>query len=85
MPQGSKLSEFERGRICELHKQGFSQRAIAAEFDRNKTVICNFVKDSPDFGAAKSTDIPNKNAPTLTKRIKLILDTFKLNQSSHKR
>ena len=31
MPKASKLSEFEHGRIFELHKQGLSQRAIAAE------------------------------------------------------
>ncbi|CAB1455970.1 unnamed protein product [Pleuronectes platessa] len=31
MAKAKKLTVFERGRIVELHKQGFSQRAIAAE------------------------------------------------------
>ena len=42
MPKTSKLSEFERGRIVELHKQGLLQRAIAAEVHRSKTVFYNF-------------------------------------------
>ena len=61
MPKASKLSEFERGRIVELHKQGLSQRAIAAEVHRSKTVICNFLKDSESYGAAKLSGRLKKN------------------------
>ncbi|CAB1442026.1 unnamed protein product [Pleuronectes platessa] len=35
MAKAKKLTVFERGRIVELHKQGLSQRAIAAEVGRN--------------------------------------------------
>ena len=37
MRKASKLSEFECGRIVELHRQSLSQRAIAAEVHRSKT------------------------------------------------
>uniref|UniRef100_A0A3Q2D1M9 Tc1-like transposase DDE domain-containing protein n=1 Tax=Cyprinodon variegatus TaxID=28743 RepID=A0A3Q2D1M9_CYPVA len=39
MAKAKKLTDFERSRIVELHKQGLSQRAIAAEVGRSKTVI----------------------------------------------
>ena len=42
MAKAKKLSLLERGRIVELHKQGLSQRAIAAEVGRSKTVILHF-------------------------------------------
>ena len=45
MAKAKRLSLFERGRIVELHKQGLSQRAIAAEVGRSKTVILHFLKD----------------------------------------
>ncbi|KAI4871654.1 hypothetical protein NFI96_019893 [Prochilodus magdalenae] len=35
MAKAKKLADFEHGRIVELHKQGLSQRAIAAEVGRN--------------------------------------------------
>ena len=38
MPKASILSEFERGRIVELHKLGLSQRAIAGEVYRSPCV-----------------------------------------------
>ena len=69
MLKASKLSEFERGRIVELHKQGLSQRAITAEVHRSKTVICNFPKDPENYGTAKSNDKPKKMSPALSIRI----------------
>ena len=73
MPQESKLAEFERGRICELHKKGFSQSAIAAEINRNKTVIFNFLNDPEGYGKAKSTGKPKKISPSLSRRIKRVV------------
>ena len=69
MPKANELSEFERGRIVELHKQGLSQRAIAAEVHRSKTVICNFLKDHESYGTVKSSGRPKKKSPALGKRI----------------
>ena len=54
MPQGSKLSEFERGRNCELHKQGF-RSAIVFEIHRSKTVIFNFLNAHEGYGKEKYT------------------------------
>uniref|UniRef100_A0A3P8TDY6 Tc1-like transposase DDE domain-containing protein n=1 Tax=Amphiprion percula TaxID=161767 RepID=A0A3P8TDY6_AMPPE len=39
MAKPKKLSLLERGRIVELHKQGLSERAIAAEVGRSKTMF----------------------------------------------
>ena len=69
MPKASKLSEFERGRIVELHKQGLSQRAIATEVNRSKTVICNFLNDPESYETAKSSSRPKNISPTLSRRI----------------
>ena len=62
-------SEFERGRIAELHKQGLSQCAIAPEIHRSKPVICNFLKDPEGYGIAKSSGRPKKISPALSRRI----------------
>ena len=70
MPRASKLSEFERGRIVELHKQGLSQRAIADTITRSKTVICNFLKDPESYGTAKSSGRPIKISPVLGRSIR---------------
>ena len=69
MPKASKLSSFERGQVVELHKQGLSQRAIAAMVNRSKTVIFNFLKDRGSYGTAKSSGRPKKNSPALSRRI----------------
>uniref|UniRef100_A0A3P8TEG4 Transposase Tc1-like domain-containing protein n=1 Tax=Amphiprion percula TaxID=161767 RepID=A0A3P8TEG4_AMPPE len=65
------LSLLERGRIVELHKQGLSQRAIAAEVGRSKTVILNFLKDPEHYGTKKSSGRPKKITPVLSRRIRL--------------
>ena len=70
MPQGSKLSDFEHGRICELHKQGLSQRVIAAEIHGSKTAIFDFLNDPEGYGKVKSTCRPKKISPILSRRIK---------------
>ena len=67
MAKAKKLSLLERGRIVELHKQGLSQRAIAAEVGRSKTV--NFLKDPEHYGTKKSSGRPKKITPVLSWRI----------------
>ena len=69
MPKASKLTEVERARILDFHKQGLLQRAIAAKVNRSKTVICNFLKDTENYGKAKSTGRPRKISPALSRRI----------------
>lgn len=73
MPHATKLSQFERGRIVELQKQGLSQRAIAAEVGRSKTVVYNFLKDPESYGKAKSSGRPKKISPALGRRIKRVV------------
>uniref|UniRef100_A0A3B3WMQ6 Transposase IS30-like HTH domain-containing protein n=1 Tax=Poecilia mexicana TaxID=48701 RepID=A0A3B3WMQ6_9TELE len=65
------LSDFERGRIVELHKQGLSQRAIAAEVGRSETVILHFLNDPKGYGTKKSSGRPKKISPALSRRIRL--------------
>ena len=69
MPKASKLSEFERARIVELHKQGLLHRAIAAEVHHSRTVICNFLKDPESYRTAKSNGRPIKISHALSRRI----------------
>ena len=70
MAKAKKLSLVERGRIVELHKQGLSQRAIAAKVGRSKTVILNFLKDPEGYGTKKSNGKPKKISPALSRRIR---------------
>ena len=51
----------ECGRIVELHKQGLSQSAIAAEVGWGK-VILNFLKDPEGYGTKKSSGRPKTNS-----------------------
>uniref|UniRef100_A0AAQ5XD73 Transposase IS30-like HTH domain-containing protein n=1 Tax=Amphiprion ocellaris TaxID=80972 RepID=A0AAQ5XD73_AMPOC len=71
MAKAKKLSLLERGQIVELHKQGLSQCAIAAEVGRSKTVILNFLKDPEHYGTKKSSGRPKKMTPGLSRRIRL--------------
>ena len=70
MPKGKKLSDFEQGRIIELYRQKFSQRQIAFELKRSKTVVCNFLKDPDSYGSAKITGRPKKINVNFSRRIK---------------
>uniref|UniRef100_A0A3Q0R373 Transposase IS30-like HTH domain-containing protein n=1 Tax=Amphilophus citrinellus TaxID=61819 RepID=A0A3Q0R373_AMPCI len=71
MAKAKHLADFERGRIVELHKQGLSQRAIAAEVGRSKTVILHFLNDPEGYGTKKSSGRPPKISPALSRRIRL--------------
>ena len=54
MDIGKTLTGIERGRIVELYKQYLSQRVIASEIGRSKTVIAYFMKDSYAYGTKKT-------------------------------
>uniref|UniRef100_A0A673CM01 Transposase IS30-like HTH domain-containing protein n=1 Tax=Sphaeramia orbicularis TaxID=375764 RepID=A0A673CM01_9TELE len=71
MAKAKKLSLLERGRIVELHKQGLSQHAIAAEVGCSKTVILNFLTDPENYGTKKSSGRPKKITLALSRRIRL--------------
>ena len=73
MAKAKRLSLFERGRIVELHKQGLSQRAIAAKVGRSKTVILHFLKDPESYGTKKSSGRPKKISPALSRRIRRVV------------
>uniref|UniRef100_A0A671UCR8 Transposase IS30-like HTH domain-containing protein n=1 Tax=Sparus aurata TaxID=8175 RepID=A0A671UCR8_SPAAU len=61
----------QKDRIVELHKQGLSQRTIAAKVGRSKTVILNFLKDPEGYGTKKLSGRPKKISPALSWRIRL--------------
>ncbi|CAB1443805.1 unnamed protein product [Pleuronectes platessa] len=71
MAKAKKLTVFERGRIVELLKQVLSQRAIAAEVGRSKTVILHFLKDPQGYGTKKSSGRPKEISPALSRRIRM--------------
>uniref|UniRef100_A0A3B3W277 Transposase Tc1-like domain-containing protein n=1 Tax=Poecilia latipinna TaxID=48699 RepID=A0A3B3W277_9TELE len=67
MAKAKKLTDFERGRIVELHKQGLSQRAMAAV----RQSFCIFLNDPEGYGTKKSSGRPKKISPALSRRIRL--------------
>lgn len=60
MAKAKKLSASEHDRIVQLHKQGLSQRTIAAELGYSKTVILNFLKYPEGYGTKKSMVDPKQ-------------------------
>ena len=52
MAEGTKSSEFEKGKIKTLKRMEKSQREISKAFWCSKIVICNYLK-SPNGGSAK--------------------------------
>ena len=69
MGKATRLTDIERGKILKLRGQNFSQRAIAYEIGRSKTVVANFLKDPDIYGSKKSTGRPKKISPALSRRI----------------
>uniref|UniRef100_A0A096M4P4 Transposase IS30-like HTH domain-containing protein n=1 Tax=Poecilia formosa TaxID=48698 RepID=A0A096M4P4_POEFO len=81
MAKAKKLTDFERGRIVELHKQGLSQRAIAAEV--GKTFILHFLNDREGYGSKKSSGRPKDISPALSRRIRLAVHQDTGRSSTH--
>ena len=46
MPKGKKLSQFEKGQVIALSKEGLSHREIAKKLGRSRASIDNFFKRS---------------------------------------
>lgn len=66
MAKAKQLSLFVHGGIVELCKQGLSQRAVAAEVARSKTVILNCYKN-PECMGHKSQVVNLNKGYTCTK------------------
>lgn len=60
MPRGKVLSEFEKGQILILLKNGASKAEIASEIGRSRKVIYNYLKNIENYGKNKSSGRKNK-------------------------
>ena len=69
MGKGKTLTGIERGCILELHKQNVSQRVIANEINRSKTVSANFLKAPDAYRTKKHTGRHKKISLALGRRI----------------
>lgn len=49
MPRGSKLSEFERGKITALDEEGFCVTEIAKKLSRSRHVVTNFLSNPAEY------------------------------------
>ena len=70
MPRGKTLNDFEQGRIIELYRQRYSQREIANEVNRSKTVVCNFLKNPDAYKKSKISGRPEKLINVIARKIK---------------
>ena len=68
MAKETKLSEFEKGKITALKRDGKSQREISKALRRNKTVICYYLKSPNKYGTRKPTSKPEKLSPQFKRR-----------------
>ena len=68
MAKGTKLSEFEKGKITALKRVGKSQRKISKALGRSKTVIWNYLKSPNKYGTRKPTGRPEKKLSPQFKR-----------------
>ena len=64
------LSTYKQGRIVELQRRGLSQRAIANEIGRSRTVIANFIKNPDAYASKKSSSRPIKISSSLDRHIR---------------
>ena len=69
MAKGIKLSECEKGQITALKRVGKSHREILKALGRNKTVICNYLKNPDKYGTRKPTSRPEKLSQQFKRRI----------------
>ena len=68
MAKGTKLFEFEKGRITALKRVGKSQREISKALGRSKTVISNYLKNPNKYGTRKPTERPEKLSSQFKRR-----------------
>ena len=70
MAKGTKLSEFQKGKIAVLKEVGKSLRKISKAFGHGKNVICNYLKSPNKYGTKKNlTGRPQKLSPQFKRRI----------------
>ena len=69
MAKGTKLSEFEKGKITALKRVGKSQREISKALGLSKTIICNYLKSPNKYATRKLTGKPEKLSPQFNRRI----------------
>ena len=70
MAKGKILTKFEQGRIVDFQRCGLSQRAVANEIGRSKTVIANFIKNPDVYAFQKLSGRPNKISSPLDRPIR---------------
>lgn len=58
MGRGTRLSEFERGKIAAYRSDGKSISATARELHRSRKVVSNYLKDPEGYGTKKSKGRP---------------------------
>lgn len=63
MPKGIKLSEFEKGQVIALDKEGFSHRDIAKKLGRSRAPIDNFLKDPTKYNSKNAGGRPKVLSP----------------------
>ena len=68
MPKGTKLSEFEKGKITAL-KKSWKISEISKVLGLSKTIICNYLKSPNKYGTRKPTGRPEKLSPQFKRRI----------------
>ena len=69
MAKGTKLFEFEKGKIMALKRVGKSQREISKALGRSKAIICNYMKSPNKYGTRKPIGRPEKLSPQFKRRI----------------
>ena len=69
MAQGTKLSEFEKGKITALKRIRKPQKEILKALGCSKTIICNYLKNWNKYGTRKLTGRSEKLSPQLKRRI----------------
>jgi transposase len=69
MSTGKRLTAEEKGKVQQLHILGFSQRKIAKEIGRSKTVICHYLADPIGYGLVPRSGRPRAVRPRTMKRI----------------
>ena len=77
MPKGIKLSEFEKGQVIALDKEGFSHRDIAKKLGRSRAPINNFLRNPETYNAAHAGGRPKFPSP---RDERLILRELKKNR-----
>ena len=79
MPKGKKLSEFEKGKMIALSKEGLSHREIVKKHGRSRTPIDNYLKDPSKYNAKNGGGKPKVLSP---RDIRVILGIYEKTEAS---